>query len=792
MTRIKNLLGKVPLIIDGAMGTELQKKNLLTEKPPELLNITDPGAIAEIHAGYIEAGANIITANTFGASLIKLEENGIGDKLAEINEKGMKIALDLKKNGIFVAGSLGPTGKLLYPLGDMDFDAVKNSYKAQVEVLVKSGADLIMLETMTDILELKAAIVAVRELSRIPLFAGMTFERNGLTFTGCSPESMAVLLDAMDVDAIGTNCGTGPEETGRIISRIKRFTEKALYAYPNAGIPVFKNGKTIFPLLPAEYIELYKEHILPNDIDAAGGCCGTGPDHIRELKKCFRELRRKGAREIQPGCAVSSRNRVTLISPGSFTVIGERINPTSKKLMKEEFKSGKTAIARKEALEQSGAGAGILDINVSTGLGDERSFIRKLTGEIQGLTDTPLSIDSPDTGVIEEALKVYAGKALINSTTGENKKMKEIFSLARKYGAAVIGLTLDEKGIPSSVKRRINIAKKIARTAARFRIKPSHLLIDPLTLTVGSRQDQVKQTLDAIKYLSNNLGLNTVIGLSNISFGMPRRQVINRTFLVTARAHGLTSAILDPLDQETADTLSAMRLLEGEDLKGERYLARFGAGSGKEAVKEDELKHAVISGNREGIEAVINSYLKDKGLSPKTLLDSYMIPAIRQVGELYEKGIYFLPQLTQASEAMKKGVEYLRPMISAEAAGKKSRVLIATVEGDIHDIGKNIVKLVLENNGYDVTDIGKDVKDGVIIKRALEEKPEILALSALMTTTMAHMKIIADALGNDTGIKIIIGGAAVSADYAEELGVLYGKDAVDALRKIEAAIGTSR
>ncbi|WP_068550686.1 homocysteine S-methyltransferase family protein [Thermosulfidibacter takaii] len=773
--------------VDGGMGTMIQRYGLDYNGPPEVLNETHPDVIESIHRAYIEAGAEIIETNSFGLSRIKLANYGMQDKAYQLSYLAAKIARKAAKGTkVLVAGSVGPLGKLLKPIGDISFVEAYEAFREQIKGLKDGGADLIFVETMSDLREAKAAIIAAKDL-RMPVFAMMTFQDNGKTLLGVTPEAAAVALEAMGVEALGANCSTGPELMLKVAQKMASVTDKPLIFMPNAGVPQMIDGETVFPMGPEEFVS-YAEDFVELGACYLGGCCGTTPDHIRYLKEKINHMR-PVKREAPKGLKVAGRDRVVFIGTHHYpVVIGERINPTGKKQFQEELQVKKATWAIMAAQSQKDKGADILDVNVGMGGIDEVELLPFICSAVQLATGLPVMIDSSSIEAIEEALKVVEGKPIINSSVVEDKRLDAFLTLAKRYGAALLVLTMDERGIPETPEGRVDLAVKAKQKAKIKGFSPDDLLIDCLVMAVSADRKAAKTTLEAVK-LAKEKGFNTVLGVSNVSFGLPAREIVNAAFLSAALCNGLDAGIINPENEKVMEAFYAGSLLAGRDAKASRYIQFFG--SKKQATEkkadveesvEERLRRSIIDGD-DALALELTQKLMDK-LPPLTIINDILIPAMQEVGDMYERGEYFLPQLMAAAKAMKAAFGVIKEATEGESREPKGTVILATVEGDIHDIGKNIVAMLLENNGYRVIDLGKNVPKEKIVAAAKKYKPDAVGLSALMTTTMMEMKNVIEELKRH-GIKVftMVGGAVVTKEFAESIGAdAYAENAVEAVK----------
>lgn len=782
------------LIFDGAMGTMLQKKGLKLGENPEVLNLNEPSIIEEIHREYIDSGANVITTNTFGANELKLKLCNL--EVEEVVDSAIKIAKKARGNSnTYIALDIGPIGELLEPMGTLSFDRAYEIFKRQVVQGAKSGADIILIETMTDLYELKAAVLAVKENSELPVFCTMTFEENLRTFTGCSPEAMVLVLEGLGVDALGVNCSLGPKQLKPVIEEVCSLAHIPVMIQPNAGLPTLSIGnETKYDVTKEEFADTLCSFI-DSGVRVIGGCCGTTPDYIREL------VLRVKDKKLQP---VENENYSAICTPSKVVridgvrIIGERINPTGKKLFKEALKNEDLDYILKQAISQIEAGAHILDVNVGLPEIDEPKMMHKVIKEIQGIIDTPLQIDSSDVNAIETGLRYYNGKPILNSVNGEEKVLDKILPLVKKYGASVVGLTLDDNGIPLKAEERFAIAEKIVKRAAEYGIKKEDVFIDCLVLTVSAQQEEVQETLKAVRMVKEKLGVKTVLGVSNISFGLPNRELINETFLGLALANGLDLPIMNPNADGMTRVIHSYNVLYNYDKSAEIYIKNYAnvdvkstvtskngdnSNSTNDSNKEHDLRYIVVKGLKEEAKQATIELLKQ--YEELEIVNKYLIPALDEVGDKYEKGELFLPQLIQSAETVKNAFDVLKAEIakSNSESISKGKIIVATVKGDIHDIGKNIVKVILENYGYEMIDLGKDVPIETVVSEAKKHNVSLIGLSALMTTTVRSMEETIKALRADGyNGKIFVGGAVLTADSAERIGAdFYAKDAKESV-----------
>lgn len=773
----KKLLEKEFVSLDGAMGTMLQARGLKPGEAPELLNTEKPEILIEIHKEYIKAGADIIYANTFGANRYKLK--GSGHSAEEIIGAGIQNAKKAcEGTNTLVALDIGPIGQLLEPTGSLTFEEAYDIYKE--EILAGRDCDVIVLETMTDLYELKAAVLAAKENSDKPVICTMTFEDNMRTFTGCCISSMALTLEGLGVDAIGINCSLGPKELFPVAKELCRWTKLPVAVKPNAGLP---DPVTNAYNITAEEFARFMEKLVPLGVKLFGGCCGTDPQFIAETNKMLRNKQFvKRSHDIPAACCTPAKT-VIIDRP---RIIGERINPTGKKRFKEALLAKDTDYILGQAIEQVKGGADILDVNVGLPGIDEKETMGKAVKAIQGVVDVPLQLDSTIPEVLEKALRLYNGKPIVNSVNGEEKSLQRVLPLVKKYGAAVVGLCLDENGIPKTAEGRFNIAKKIMDRALSLGIRREDIYIDCLTLTVSAEQEAAKETLDALERVKRELGLKTVLGVSNISFGLPDRVKVNSNFLTMALTKGLDLPIINPNIECMTAAVRAYNVLMGHDLNSSEYIAAYGQEkngaerSGENAPKGNiDLNYALENGLKAEGARITGELLKTA--DPMTVINDILIPALDKTGGEFEKGKIFLPQLILTASVAQSCFEVIKEHFAkkGEKSVSKGKIILATVKGDIHDIGKNIVKVLLENYGYDVIDLGKDVECMTVVSCAAENSVHLVGLSALMTTTLSSMeKTIKLLREHKADCKIMVGGAVLTPEYAEQIGAdYYAKDA---------------
>ena len=779
-----DLLGKERLFFDGAMGTMLQKNGLSAGEIPETWNITHRDTVYAIHKAYADAGCNIIKSNTFGANALKFK--GTDYTVEEIVTSAIDIAKTAVsgKDKTFVALDLGPTGKLLKPYGELPFETAYELYKQQVIAGKKAGADLVLIETMGDTYEIKAAVLAAKENCDLPIVVTMIFDESGKLLTGSDIKTAVFMLEGLGVDAIGFNCGLGPRQMLSLLPELLKYSSTPLAVNPNAGLPECVNGVTFFNVTPEEFANDLKE-LAEMGVSLLGGCCGTTPEHLKEAVKLCKDIPVLPVKQ-KSITAVTSYSKTAVIGERPI-IIGERINPTGKKKLKAALVSGDSGYIFSEALSQVECGADVLDVNVGLPEIDEPKVMCDTVKGIQGITNLPLQIDTSDPAAMEQALRIYNGKPLINSVNGKKESMEKIFPLAKKYGGVVVCLTLDEGGIPESAEGRIKIAEKIINTAKEYGIDKKDLIIDTLAMTVSTGAENAKRTLQALSYVRNTLGVNTVLGVSNISFGLPKRDNINAAFFTLAMGSGLSAGIINPKSDSMMNAFYSYCALNGYDENFETYISKTSDSAPTAKNDKTDLKTAVINGLSGAAGENARELLKTE--QPLDIINLYLIPALDIVGKGFEDGTIFLPQLLMSADAAKAAFDEIKASIPAEANGseKKNKIVIATVKGDIHDIGKNIVKVLLENYGFDVIDLGKDVDPEIVVDTAIKEKVKLVGLSALMTTTVVNMEETIRLLRKRyPECKVMVGGAVMTQDYADRIGAdSYAKDAMGAVRYAE-------
>jgi len=805
------------LVLDGASGTQMQKMGMPEGVCPEAWAIENEDILRKIQREYVDAGSNVVYTFTFGANRFKLDEYGLDHKVVEMNKKLAKISKEAVGDKAYVAGDLAPTGQYIEPLGVISFEDMIDNYKEQVKGLLEGGVDFFVIETMMDIQEARAALIAVKESCNLSVFVSMTFQENHRTLTGTDPVTALVTLQSLGADAVGCNCSTGPEDMAKIIKEMKPYAKVPLLAKPNAGLPKLINGKTVFDMGSDEFSS-YVDVLVEAGANIIGGCCGTTPVYISKIADKVKNIKvnnvnEENERNKPNNCSksiiTSIRDYVEISFNKPLTIVGERINPTGKKQMQKQLKENNLEIVKNMALDQKIKGAHILDINVGMNGIDEKDTMINVVKELSMIGELPLCIDSSKPEVIEAALRIYPGRALVNSISLEEEKISKLLPIAKKYGAMFVLLPLSDSGLPKNIEHKHDIIKQIYNKALQLGFYKEDIVVDGLVMTVSSKQEGAMETLRTIEWCTNELKVKTIVGLSNVSFGLPQRKYVNAAFLAMAMGKGLTMAIANPSEELLMSMKFASDVLVNKDISSKEYVKRFGnqeeireenKSGNKEGNKpQDERKNngiyeAIIKGNKDHIVELIKEKI-DKGVLCDRIVEEMMIPAITKVGDLFEKQIYFLPQLILSAETMKKGFDYLEPLLQEQKTNSKAKdkVILATVKGDIHDIGKNIVGLMLKNHGFEVIDLGKDVSKEQICGSIKETGAKIIGLSALMTTTMVYMKEIIECIKqNGLDVKVIIGGAVITENYAKEIGADgYSKDANEAVKVVKSILSDS-
>lgn len=789
---------------DGGTGAILQEMGLQAGELPENWNIDYPERLIGLHERYLRAGADIIKCNTFGANALKFTGTDGVYSVEDVVAAGVNNAKTAREragrtidseNPAYIALDVGPTGKLLRPMGDLEFEDAVKLYAQVVRAGVKAGADCILIETMADMYELKAAVLAAKENSHLPILATVIFSENGKMLTGGTPEAVVALLEGLGVDAVGMNCGLGPDLMIPMVERMLAAASVPVIVNPNAGLPRSENGKTVYDVGPEEFADTMVR-IAKMGARILGGCCGTTPNHIQRLVECTRNLMPLPITEKNRTVVSSYAQAVTFDEP---VIVGERINPTGKKKFKQALREQNYEYILQEALTQEGNGAHVLDVNVGLPEIDEKKTMVRAVQEIQAILDIPLQIDTTNAEVMEAALRIYNGKALINSVNGKQEVMEEIFPLVKKYGGVVVALVLDEDGIPSTAQGRIAIAEKIYQKAAEYGIAKKDILIDALTMTISTDPCSAGTTLDTVRYVSQNMNGKTILGVSNISFGLPQRENLNASFFVMALQAGLSAGIVNPNSLALMRAYDTYKALAGLDTRFETYLSKYSAPAtaekaiavsnvGKSATQMvDSLGSAIEKGLKEKAADYTRKMLQE--IPAMDIINQELIPALDRVGKCFEKGTVFLPQLLMSAECAQTAFEVIKETLQREGhtQKKKGTIVIATVKGDIHDIGKNIVKVLLENYDYNVIDLGKDVPEEAVVNAVIEHHAPLVGLSALMTTTVVNMETTIQLLHERAPwCKVVVGGAVLTQEYADAIHAdKYCKDAMGTVNYAE-------
>lgn len=788
---IREEIGKRILFFDGGMGTLLQEQGLQAGELPETWNLKNPEPIIQIHKAYLAAGADIILANTFGANRFKYGEDL--EKIVTAGVANAKKAIAESGKKAYVALDIGSTGKLLKPMGTLDFEEAVGVFAEIIRVGEKAGADLILIETMSDTYELKAAVLAAKENSTLPIMATVIFDESKKMLTGASPQVVVSLLEGLGVDALGINCGLGPKQMKEIVKELLKYASIPVIVNPNAGLPRSENGKTVFDVGAEEFAEDMEE-IVTMGAWFAGGCCGTTPAHIQAMvEKC---------KEITP-VPITPKNYTFVTSystavelGGRPVIIGERINPTGKSKFKQALRDHNIDYILEEGVKQEDSGAHILDVNVGLPEIDEAAMMETIVYELQSIMPIPLQIDTTNMEAMERALRIYNGKPMINSVNGKAEIMEQVFPLVKKYGGVVVGLALDEDGIPDTTEGRLAIAEKIYQTGEKYGISRKDIVIDALVMTMSTNNESAKITLDTVKEITARAG-KTVLGVSNISFGLPQRELINAAFFTMAMNNGLSAGIINPNAKAMRQAYDTFCVLGGYDAQCMNYIENYAVtdapnAAAKPAAAKLNLTDSIIKGLKDQAYRATEEELKTK--EPMEIINGELVPALDVVGQGFEKGTMFLPQLLMSAEAAKAGFEAIRQYVQShgEAQEKKATIVIATVKGDIHDIGKNIVKVLLENYGYEVIDLGKDVPPEKIVETVVDKHAPLVGLSALMTTTVVNMEESIKELHKEAPwCKIMVGGAVLTQEYADMIGAdFYGKDAMQSVYYAERLLNS--
>lgn len=806
----REYLSKGAIVLDGATGTNLMAAGMPIGVCPEAWVMEHQDVLYDLQSAYVKAGTNIVYAPTFTGNRIKLEEYGLEDRIEEINTELVRLSKRAVDGKALVAGDMTMTGKQLFPLGDLMFEELVDVYKEQASILDHAGADLFVVETMMSLQECRAAVIAIKEVSDLPIMVTLSYNEDGRTLFGTPPETAVVVLQSLGVDAIGINCSTGPMEMVELVEKMAQYSTVPILAKPNAGLPELEDDKTVYKMTPQEFADAAVA-LVNAGASIVGGCCGTTPEHIKALSDAVRELPIRKPLERHRRILASERKNVEIDLDGGFIVVGERINPTGKKKLQAELKEGKLDLVRQMAMEQEENGAKILDINMGMNGIDEKEMMKSVIYEVSSTVDCPLCIDSSHVDVIEEALKIYPGRALINSISLESEKIEKLLPVAAKYGAMFILLPLSDEGLPKDAAEKHRIINTVYDKAMALGMAHEDIVVDGLVATIGANPDAAKECYETISYCKNDKKLPTICGLSNISFGLPERMYVNTAFLTMAICNGLTMAIANPSQELLMNAAFSSDMLLNRPDSDIAYIERMNMLAEKKAQYEtvvvkkqpdsaagdsagtntnggnDAIFRAVLKGSKGSILDEVKKVI-DAGKKPDEIINESLIPAINEVGELFNKKKYFLPQLIGSANTMKHAIDYLEPLLEKNDTGENMPTLvIATVEGDIHDIGKNLVVLMLKNYGYNVIDMGKDVPCEDIVNKAIEENAAVIGLSALMTTTMLRMKDVIE-LCKEKGCssKVIIGGACITQSYADEIGADgYSKDAAECVKLVE-------
>lgn len=807
------LEGRRHLLFDGGMGTMLQAAGLKAGALPELLCLTNPDAITRVHAAYVAGGSEVVTTNTFGANALKLHGEATVEEVFNA-----AVACARAAGARYVAGDIGPLGTLLRPLGTMGFDEAYDHFAQEARAAQAAGCDLIIIETMTDLAEIKAAVLAAKENCDLPIFATMTFEADGRTFLGTSPDIAAITLDALGADVVGINCSLGPAELRPFARAMLAVTAKPVMVQANAGLPHVEDGCTVFDIDPQSYAAAVA-NMVEDGVGIIGGCCGTNPDYIRLLADIIAD-RAPQQRPAPASFTVTGAQRLVELPQDSHrvAVIGERINPTGKKRLQAALREGNLDYVVGQGISQQEQGADVLDVNVGLPGIDEPRMIARAVEALQGATLLPLQIDSTNADAIEAGVRAYAGKPIINSVNGKQEVLDAVLPIAAHYGCNVIGLTLDEDGIPATASERVAIARRIIDEAARYGISRERILIDCLVMTASTNQAQVTEILRAVTLCRQELGVHCTLGVSNVSFGLPARELLNATFLAAAFGAGLDAPIMNPGSQRYMDAVYSYRVLNAEDLGSAQFIERYAGwddpykvpvsvastpaapsstapatspstapspAGANSAQGNGELHHLVLSGRKADVPALVRDLLAEH--DAMDVIDRMLIPALDEVGDKFDRGEFFLPQLMASAEAARAGFDTIRDLMPAGDVSDKGKIALATVKGDIHDIGKNIVKMLLENYGYRVYDLGRDVDPQAVLDAVRQHDIPLVGLSALMTTTVTNMEETIALLRREApGVRVFVGGAVLTPEYARQIGAdFYAKDAAESARIAE-------
>ena len=772
------ITGQKILIFDGAMGTMLQKKGLSVGALPELYNITNPELICAIHKEYAGAGADVISTNTFQANALKIPKEY---SVEEIVHRGVRLAKESSCK--YVALDVGPLGQLIEPMGTLTFNEAYELFKQQMVQGEKSGADCIILETFSSLYEMKIAILAAKENTKLPVICSMTYQENGRTFVGTDPVTATLTIQSLGADAVGLNCSVGPNELKDVVDKILRYAQIPVIVQANAGLPSLVDGESHYNTTAEDYCKSVMSFV-EKGVRIVGGCCGTDPEFIRQLHLLTRNIK-PHVPFPRPVTAATSETQHRIFD-GDITVIGERLNPTGKKRLQAALRGGENDYIITEAIVQYENGSDILDVNVGLPDIDEVQKLSEIVKEIQSIVPVPLQIDSTDHKAIENAVRIYNGRPIINSVNGKQSSMDRIFPIAKKYGALVIGLLLDENGIPDTAEKRFKVARKIIENAARHGIYKEDIILDCLVLTASAQQSQVLVALETVKLVKREFGVKTILGVSNVSFGLPAREILNTTFLAAAFGAGTDAAIVNSLSEANMKVVDAFRVLNATDVEAEKFIQKYKTEATISPTKQvfgDELDQIIIQGRKNESAFRVRALL-ESGMKPIEIIDKYFIPSLNYVGDGFANGSLFLPQLMQSAETVKNGFEVINSHVAhsgIETEKSPHTIILATVQGDIHDIGKNIVKMLLSNYGYKVIDLGKDVSPKLIVEAIEKYNVSLIGLSALMTTTVKNMKqTIKYIKKSHPECAFVIGGAVLNEEYRDFVGAdYYARDAMD-------------
>ena len=786
-------------IFDGAMGTMLQEGGLKAGGCPELMNIEQSDVVRKIHEAYIDAGATMIETNTFGASALKLDHYGLEDRVVEINQAAVRIAHEASRGRAKIVGSLGPTGRFIVPLGDLAFEDAYGAFYEQAKALADAGADYLLFETCIDIQEMRAGLLAAKDATNLPVICQLSYSEDGRSVTGTDPQTAAVTLEALGASIIGVNCSLGPEQLVPIVQTLADNCSIPISVLPNAGMPRLENGRTIFPMGPAEFAD-WGPKLVAAGATYLGGYCGTTPAHIQALAAAVKNLSEAKRKPADTRLRLTSRSKTVIIDKNlPTTLIGERINPTGRKKLAEEIKNGSLFSVKREAVDQVRAGAHLLDVNMGVGGIDQVQAMHDAIREVSQITDAPLTIDTSDTKSLEAGLRAYPGRALINSVSAEKERIEEFLPLAKKYGAAILCLPITEDGVPKSAEDRASVINGIIEAAKKNGLKDGDFLLDALVMTISADQNACLEVLKTLQIYRTRFGYPATMGLSNVSFGLPNRPLINSTFFAMCLAAGLDAPIMNPYDEKMQETLMASAALMGKDPRGiafsrnEANLKTPKKAATAKPIEGDVLsaiKQAVIDGASESI-AILTERAIREGHSSHEITEKALTAAMNDIGVDFGAGRVFLPQVLLSAEAMRSAFQKIKELLPAQQTENKGTVVMATVKGDVHDLGKNIVSALLSNSGFKLIDLGKDVDADTIVRTALEKEADIVGLSALMTTTMTQIdKVVKKLREAGSEARIIVGGAAVTEDYATSAGAdAYANDGVSAVKIAKNFVG---